>query len=82
MTGQTFQESRSHCQVASAPNCLSASCRPTTWAGDWLRVRDQLPGSRREFRLAEFHERALDEGAVRWPPSAVCWRQNRGTIEV
>jgi uncharacterized protein (DUF885 family) len=66
MTGQTFQEIEE--ATAKLQRAQLSSCQlPAYYVGwrDWLRVRDQFHQARGgEFRLAEFHERALDEGAV------------------
>jgi uncharacterized protein (DUF885 family) len=66
MTGQTFQEIEE--ATAKLQRAQLSSCQlPAYYVGwrDWLRVRDQVHQALGEdFDLAEFHQGALNEGAV------------------
>jgi uncharacterized protein (DUF885 family) len=66
MMGQAFQtqaEAEGKLQRAK----LSAAQLPTYFVGtrDWWRLRKRYQTARgKDFRLSEFHDRALDQGAV------------------
>jgi uncharacterized protein (DUF885 family) len=68
MQKQTFQETEE--ATAKLQRAKLSSCQlPTYYTGwrAWLQAREQYQKSSKDFKLSEFHDRALKQGAVPMP---------------